>query len=206
MTYQNMLFGWIFVMWYVFVNEISGISDYCVCLRSEMLQEINIEKNIIFFWALETFALVSFNKFLAGKILNNFCSSWINMIMIIGSCYNMIISFITKIAFLLSPLINKMCTILTNLPDIWVLFGIPFLIRLLVNQHLLLLHFQILLKVFYQSDPLFVIIMSLHTALTTILLLDYHQATDIYILIHLHCIILILCDVLMLDVIYLSLY
>ena len=167
-------------MWYVFANEISGISNYCVCLCSEMLQEINIEKNIIFFWALETFALVSFNKFLAGKILNNFCSSWINMIMIIGSCYNMIISFITKIAFLLSPLINKMLH--------------------------LLLHFQILLKVFYQSDPLFMIIMSPHTALTTILLLDYHQATDIYILIHLHCIILILCDVLMLDIIYLSLY
>ena len=104
-----------------------------------------------FFWC-------HFNKFLAGEILNNFSSSW-------SSCCNMIISFITKIALLLSSLISKMCTILTIFPAIWVLFGIPFPIRLLLNQHPLLLHFQMLLKEFYQYNPLFMITICLFTQL-----------------------------------------
>ena len=47
---------------------------------------------------------------------------------------------------------------------------------------------------------------SLHAALTTILLLDYHQANDRYVLIYFHLIILIRCNVLMLEVVILLLY
>ena len=144
---------------------------------------------------LKPFLWCYFNKFLAGKIINNFCSSW-------TSCCNMTISFITKITFFVSTSISKMCTILTNFPAICVLFVILFLIRLLLNQYLLLLYFQILLWEFYQFHLLFLIIIHLFTQLlTTILLHDYHQATDTYVLIRLHCIILILCDVLMLNVV-----
>ena len=110
------------------------------------------------FELLKPFLWCYFNKFLTGKILNNLCSSW-------TSCWSMIISFITKVAFLLIALINKMCTIPTSLSVIWVLFAIPFLFRLRFNLHPLLLHFQILLKQLYQFHPLFIIIICLFTQL-----------------------------------------
>ena len=132
---QNMFFGWIFIMWYVFAIEISLAFTITVfacilwCSREKTMKTISFSSEL-----LEPFLCCYFKKFFAGKILNNFCSSWTN-------CCNMIISFITKIAFLLSALISKMCTISTILPPVWILFGIPFLIRLLLNQHSLLLHF-----------------------------------------------------------------
>ena len=63
MTYKNILFGWLFVMSYVFPTEIFLTSTItCVCLCSVMLQGIKIENNILFFWTIETFPPVSFQQ------------------------------------------------------------------------------------------------------------------------------------------------
>ena len=97
---ETKIFSKNFCNWNLF-----GIYHHCVCQCSVMFQGINIENNKLFFWALEAFPLVSFQQI---SCLNNFCFSW-------TSCCNMVISSITKITFLVSTLISKMCTILTNL-------------------------------------------------------------------------------------------